>query len=150
MIYDTLKNKKLYYGCHPAFEQAFAFIEKAITENLPVGKYELDGQKLFANVQEYDTKPDKGVFEGHRNYIDIQFIVQGNELMECAEIDNGETTRPYAPDCELFSVAGNTAKLECGAGTYAIFFPNDIHKPCVQFGQTTAVKKIVVKVAVEQ
>ncbi|MBQ4160790.1 MAG: YhcH/YjgK/YiaL family protein [Clostridia bacterium] len=149
MIFDTLKNKALYYGCHKDFEKSFNFIEKAIRENLPLGKYEIDGENVFANIQSYEPTPDNDVYEGHRNYIDIQFIVSGNEFMECAEIDTCTSTKPYAPDCELFKANGNTAKLECGANTFAIFFPNDIHKPSKILNPNEVVKKIVVKVAVE-
>lgn len=149
MIFDTLKNKALYYACHKDFEKSFDFIEKAIREDLPLGKYEIDGTKVFANIQEYEPQPDNGVFEGHRNYIDIQFILSGNELMECVEIDACTSIQPYKPDCELFQTEANTAKLECGANTFAVFFPNDIHKPGKILKENETVKKIVVKVAAE-
>ncbi len=146
MIFDTLKNKELYYACHKDFKLGFDFIEKAIREDLPLGKYELDGKNVFANIQEYEPKENNGIFEAHREYIDIQCILSGNELMECTEISNGITTRPYAPDCELFRTEGNTVKLECGTGTFAIFFPSDIHNPGKILKDNETVKKIVVKV----
>jgi len=148
MIFDTLKNKELYYACHKGFKLGFDFIDKAIREDLPLGKYELDGENVFANIQEYAPKENNGIFEAHREYIDIQCIVSGNELMECTEISNGITTKPYAPDCELFSTEGNIVRLECGANTFAIFFPNDIHNPGKILKENETVKKIVVKVKI--
>ena len=146
MIFDTLKNKELYYPCHKGFKPAFEFIEKAIKEDLPLGKYEIEGTDVFANIQEYEPCENKGVFEGHRTYIDIQFIVSGNEYMECAEISDCTSVKPYAPDCELFHAEGNIVKLECGANSFAIFFPNDIHNPGKILNENENVKKIVVKV----
>ena len=71
MVFDSIKNCELYYGVHKNFEKAFDFIKKATAENLPVGKYELDGKDLYASVQEYTSKTEQeSKFEGHRNYIE--------------------------------------------------------------------------------
>ena len=34
-------------------------------------------------------------------------------------------------------------------GCYAIFFPEDVHRPCCQMGQAEDVKKIVLKIRVD-
>ena len=82
MIFDTLANAQKYYSLHSRFEDAFEFINKAISENLPVGRYELDGKNLFALVQEYTTKnPEEAKNEAHRKYIDIQCVLSGEERM---------------------------------------------------------------------
>ena len=86
MIFDNIKNKELYLSINDGFKAGFDFIEKAIKENLPVGKYEIDGKKVWASVQEYLSK-DEAKAEAHRNYIDIQYIVSGKESMLNANID---------------------------------------------------------------
>ena len=87
MIIDNLKNSRLYCGVNPGFETAFKFLEKAMTEDLPTGRYELDGDRVYAMVQAYDTKPSEaGVYEGHENYIDVQFIISGVECIEFMDI----------------------------------------------------------------
>ena len=87
MIFDHVKNCEQYYSLHKNFEKAFDFIKRAVAENLPVGKYEIDGKDLYASVQEYQAKaPEDGKFEGHRNYIDIQYIVSGIETIEVVDI----------------------------------------------------------------
>ena len=48
MIADTLQNRRLYEAVHPAFARAFDFLEKAVAEELPVGRYELDGDAVYA------------------------------------------------------------------------------------------------------
>jgi beta-galactosidase beta subunit len=52
MIIDNTKNSTLYLGANKRFEKAFAFIEKAVKENLPAGKYEIDGKEVYASVLE--------------------------------------------------------------------------------------------------
>ncbi len=148
MIFDSFKNRTLYYACHEGFQLGFAFIEKAITENLEVGKYEIDGKKVYASVQEYNPKEDNEKFEGHKNYIDIQFIISGKEYMECAAISDCEQTEEYnaEKDAVHYKAIGTRAKLECSEKTFAIFFPEDIHKPGIKLLENCPVKKVVVKV----
>lgn len=151
MIFDTLKNCQLYFGINDKFEAAFDFIKKAVDENLPLGKYEIDGRELFASIQEYTTKPEQECkFEGHRNYIDIQYIVSGVEAIEVIDITKATSMTEYSVenDIEFYK---NNKKAGIGiveAGEYGIFFPNDIHKPGLSFKEATVVKKIVVKVKV--
>jgi YhcH/YjgK/YiaL family protein len=46
------------------------------------GVYEIESKSIFAIIQEYNTKEIKDcVLEGHVKYIDIQYIIQGVELM---------------------------------------------------------------------
>lgn len=148
MIFDNAKNKELYYKMHDGFKSGFEFIEKAIKEKLPVGKYEIDGKNVWASVQEYNSK-DEAKWEAHKNYIDIQYIVSGRELMEYADINTCEQFIPYneEKDVEFFS-ATSQADLICEKDTFAIFFPNDVHKPGLKINENTPVSKIVVKVRV--
>ena len=152
MIIDNLKNSRLYYGVNPGFETAFKFLEKALAEDLPVGRYELDGDRVYAMVQAYDTKPSEaGVYEGHERYIDVQFIISGIECIEFVDISKAAVKTPYDPskDAAFFENCPASGKAVFEAGEYGIFFPHDIHKPGRIFGDTaTAVKKVVVKVKV--
>ena len=148
MVVDNIKNKEIYYGLHPNFKKAFDFIEKALKENREVAKYEIDGKNVYAFIQEYEGKKPHEKFEGHKNYIDIQFIASGKEIMECAEIDGCKTMTEYNPekDVAFYTCNGIRTKIEAKDGDFAIFFPNDIHKPGIKFADGIKVKKIVVKV----
>ena len=150
MIIDKLENCKLYYGVHKNMEKAFAFIQKALNEDLPAGKYEIEGKDLYASVQEYDTKEESMVkYEGHRNYIDIQYIAKGAEAVEVVDIEHTEPFIEYNPekDAEFFTPNGKTWKGVWNAGEYGIFFPNDIHRPAMRIdGASAHVKKILIKI----
>ena len=151
MIMDRMENAGLYHGVHEKFEEAFAFIRKAVAEDLPVGKYELDGDRLYAMVQAYTTKlPENAKFEAHRRYIDIQYIISGTEVMKFANIGKMEVSVPYdeAKDCAFYHDNSQASVAMLEAGEYAIFYPQDIHMPGVAQLQPSAVKKIVVKVKV--
>ena len=152
MIFDTLKNSACYHTVHPRFAEAFAFLEKATRENLPVGRYELDGANLYAMVQEYDTKaPDETRFEGHRNYIDIQYLIAGREAIEVTDLSAVQSDGGYLAerDVEFFKDHEGAVRATLTAGAYGIFLPHDIHKPGMSAGDTPlAVKKVVVKVKI--
>ena len=150
MIYDIFENRQQYYPCHKAFPAAFDFIAQAVEKNLTPGKYEIDGTDVFAIVQEYTTKPQSEEFEAHREYIDIQYIVSGAESMECAELKNCSVVTPYdaAKDCGMYICTGVSALMHFDAGTFAVFFPRDAHKPGFMLNTPGAVKKIIVKVRV--
>ena len=149
MIFDKLENASCYYGLHKDMEKAFDFIKKAVSENLPVGKYEIDGTNVYASVQEYATAPAaEKKFEGHRKYLDIQFIVSGNEAMQLAHISNMTKNTDYndEKDVEFYENTDNYTKSVVSANGYGIFLPQDIHKPGLEANGTENVKKILVKI----
>lgn len=152
MICDNLKNCETYFGANSRFAQAFAFIKAAVAENYPTGRYEIDGDNLYALVQEYNAKlVADSKFEGHKRYIDIQYIISGEELMKVADISKVSAITEYdaAKDCMFFGNTDDASVLVVQQGEYAVFFPNDIHMPGVARNETPSpVRKIVVKVRV--
>ena len=152
MIIDSMNNCTLYYTVHPGFEKAFDFVRKAVAEDLPVGRYEIDGDNVYAMVQAYDTKPSEtGVFEAHERYIDLQYVVSGVEKIEFLDITKATVRTPYdaAKDAAFYENSDRAGVAVLEAGDYGIFFPHDTHKPGRMFGQIpTPVKKIVAKIKV--
>lgn len=148
MIVDVLKNKEIYYGIHKNMKPAMEFIEKAVAENLEVGRYELDGKNLYALVQEYDSKTD-AKWEYHRKYIDIQFIVSGKEIITWDNIKNVPDGVEYNEEKDIakFDMDGGT-DVVMEAGYYNILYPQDLHQPGRVFDKVEPIKKIVVKIAV--
>ncbi len=151
MIFDSLNNHALYHGLHPRFAQAFAFLERATKEDLPVGRYEIDGDCLYASVQEYTSKlPSEARYEAHRRYIDIQYIQVGAERMDLSYPENTEIETPYIEEKDMTFFRDHNAPVQgiVHAGEFGIFFPTDVHKPglCVD-GQPAPVKKILIKIA---
>ena len=150
MIIDRLENSHKYSQAHEGFADGFAFLQRAVAENLPAGRYEIDGDKVFAFIQEYTSKTESS-FETHKNYIDIQFVASGVEVIEVSDIANMKEATPYNAEKDVTFYEdynkGTIAVIEAGA--YGIFFPWDAHKPGLALnGNPDAVKKIVVKVRV--
>lgn len=152
MIKDSLTNCSLYFGVHKNFEKAFNFIKKVIIESLPVGSYEIDGKDVYAMVQEYNTKlENEAKNEGHKNYVDIQFVVFGKEMIEVIDISKVNSKVDYNPekDVQFYFDGVDATKCILCDGEYVILFPHDIHKPGMAIREIQSpVKKVVVKVKV--
>lgn len=153
MIADSLARPTTgYEKLHPLFAAAFAYL-RTFDPETPDGKVVLDRDQLFALPQRYETEPAaRRRFEAHRKYIDIQYILSGEEVIEHAPIEwLPEVTEAYSDERDVMffrdSVACSRTLLR--AGDFAIYFPADGHKPCCQSGANpTHVRKIVMKIAV--
>jgi len=149
MILDKLENAKLYKSLHPLFAKAFEYIRKTDFSNLEDGKYEIENDKLFAMVQEYYTKDvSEGKPEAHRKYIDIQYIHSGVELIGIATLNN-QTLISNEPEKDLAFYESETSFIKLESCMFAVFFPDDLHMPGIKLNQSTKVKKVVIKVLVE-
>ena len=148
MIYDKIENRKLYAKAHPLFEKAFGFIDEYLKNPVEPGEYPICGDDLFARVMTYDTRAD-GAFEVHNKYIDIQFIAEGAERV-CYGRRGDFAETQYDEAGDFMFLEGNTQKLEfvLYKGEFAVFFPEDAHKPSLDVDTTKQVTKVVLKVHV--
>lgn len=148
MIFDSIKNRKLYEVMHSGIKLGFDFIEKVINEGAEVGKYEIDGKNVYAMVQEYEGKENHEKFEAHKNYADIQFVLSGREIMESAKPEFCSPMNEYNPekDVQHFTCNGLKTVIEAGENDFAIFFPDDVHKPGIRYAEGEIIRKVVVKV----
>jgi biofilm protein TabA len=150
MICDNIKNNKDYSSINKNFIKAFEFLKSHDLKNLEPGKYDIDGEKIFAMVQEYITQSEEEKkWESHKEYIDIQLIIDGQEIMGFSLVDNLEVEEDLTPEKDLifYKETLNYSNIKFDTGDYAIFFPEDGHKPGCALEQCSKVKKVVVKVA---
>jgi YhcH/YjgK/YiaL family protein len=124
------------------------FIQEAnVLEMLP-SRIDLDGDKVFAMIQHYDSKPkEKGMWEAHRKYIDIQYVAEGQELMGYANIAHLQADE-YNEEKDFMMLHGQGSYVLMKSGTFVILTPQDAHIPQVAVDLPQPVKKVVVKVAV--
>ena len=147
MILDNIKNFRLYTGLGPNFKEALELLANDKYKKEP-GRYELSGGAFYL-VQSYETKPE-GVFESHRKYIDLQFIVSGKERHDYAYLPTVKVRDPYSEekDCALYTGAGSSFVLN--SGTFAVYFPDDVHMPNLEAGSGPEKNlKVVVKIPVK-
>ena len=149
MILDTLDNAHLYEPLGEGFAKAFAYLCSARPATDPIGSHQLDGKALFVNVEEYTSKPiEKGRYESHRKYADVQYVVSGSEQMGYAPINTLSEIETYDPGRDVAFYKGQGTMLHVPAGSFAVFFPQDGHMPCIADDEPAGVRKVVVKVRI--
>lgn len=148
MIKDTLKNAESYYNISSNLKIGFEWLRNTDLESISDGKYVIN-DNIYANVQSYDTKED-APFEAHRKYIDIQYMIVGEECAEFTDYKNCETVIEYdgEKDIEFMECKGDKDKQILRSGEFFVFFPHDAHKPALDSGMKRFVKKVIVKVMV--
>lgn len=147
MITDTITNRHLYRALNPKLGRAFDFIQETDLSALGVGKYVIDGEEIYALVQEFNAKPqEEGLWEAHRRYIDLQYVIRGAEQIGYAHLGR-LTPGEYDDAKDWLPLSGEGDFITLNAGYFAIFMPEDAHMPGLAAGPDTAVKKLVVKIS---
>ena len=80
MIFDEKKNLNFYrnLGIEGRYAKAVDFLLNTDLAALEVGKHEIDGKNVYANVVEYTTVFwEEAKFEAHEHYTDIQYVIKG-------------------------------------------------------------------------
>jgi len=147
MIVDKTDNLKLYTHLGSKFQKAFAFITDPELMLLDNGKYEIDGDNVYAVVSEYQTKDETdGRFEAHRKYIDVQFVAKGTELIGYAPSKLQKIVTEYNDEKDMVFFSGDKSFIKIEKGMFAVFFPFELHMPGIKSTIREDVKKIVVKI----
>ena len=134
----------------PELKKAVDFLIRTDLPRLADGRTEIDGDRVFALVQRYETLSHGAPrFEYHRKYIDIQVIVSGVEIICWTDADRLEVAEPYNEGKDIcFGTAKTWTPVRLEAGQLAVFWPSDAHAPKQSAGAPVQVMKIVVKVGV--
>jgi YhcH/YjgK/YiaL family protein len=118
---------------------------------MAIGRYEIDGARMYALVQEYRTQPKAAKrAEAHVQYIDVQYVLSGAEILgfapagASAEISEDLTE---TKDTTTFSSVAGETDLVLTSGMYAILYPGEIHRPQCMFESESQVRKVVLKAA---
>ena len=124
------------------------FLLRPDLKELPIGKYEIDGERVYAMVsKDFGRKKEVASLETHEKYIDIQVVLEGTDTMgwkpktlcknPTGVYDVDEDIQYFADEPDAWIATKN--------GSFVIFFPEDAHMPLISSGQ---LHKVVVKIAV--
>jgi YhcH/YjgK/YiaL family protein len=149
MILDILTNARRYRGISEGFANAFEFLSRPDLKELPAGKYDIDGARVYATVSKGPgRRKEDSLLEAHEKYIDIQLVLAGTDNMgwkpkslcqqPAGEYDHKSDVRFFKDEPDAW--------LSTASGAFAIFFPEDAHMPQISAGQ---LHKVVVKVAAD-
>jgi YhcH/YjgK/YiaL family protein len=150
MILDTHNNLHRYASLFRGVDPAPLFSWLAGARDVEAGvKVEFAGDKLFARTMRQDTG-DRDAFrwETHREYVDLQYIVGGGEIIEWSAAAKLNPDVPYdaSTDFQFYAPAPAQALLTMADGLFVFLFPEDGHKPLVADGSNGSVHKIIAKI----
>jgi len=150
MILDILENRSRYTGVSPEIERALEYLASTDFSALENGKHPIEGDELFALVLTYETEPESvRSFEAHRRYIDIQYILSGREIIYWAALQELAPKDEYSVEKDILFLSGTErARLQLSPGSFAVFYPQDAHKPNCTWEKPQQVRKVVVKVRI--
>jgi YhcH/YjgK/YiaL family protein len=142
----------LQYHLNKAYwDKAFAFLKEHDLKTLAKGRYQIDGDNVYAMVTEDPSKDfDKTTWESHRKYIDIQSVITGEEKIGVYPVTKATITKEYDTTKDLANYSADGKLYSATPGTFFIFFPSDAHRPNITPGGNLVVKKIVIKVRAAQ
>jgi len=141
-----------YFRNRERWDKAFLFLKNNDLMKLELKRFDIDGDNLFVTISEYTTKNfDDAKYEGHKKYIDIQYVVSGTEIIGIAPASQiSLVTDEYNAGNDIaFYTVGKGKDMKATPGTFFIFLPNDIHRPGVAAGENSIVRKIVIKVKID-
>lgn len=145
MIIDSIDRAAVYAAISPAFAQAMTFLYEHRNGGLPDGRYPIC-ENAYALVKRYDSKDaEQCKYEAHRDYVDVQYVVSGEEYIGWAPLAN-MTVDTYLEEKDQYRLSGKGALYPLHAGEYMILFPEDAHMPCVKLSQSCPVEKIILKI----
>ena len=125
-----------------------AFIKK-IGYSPKDGWYDICGDDIYASVSSYRTKDSEtSFFEAHRKYIDIQCMLKGEERIDVTQGAGFRIKERYSGERDILFI--HTPKCYSSVilspGYFALFYPQDYHRPGQHITTPRDVRKMVIKI----
>ena len=144
MILCPFKELRRYAAVIPGLEEAIKTIETL--PNWEVATYPLSCGKVM--VQAGTTKPlDGALLEAHGKFLDIQYILEGGEVVGWAPTDSLTPEGDFNEEKDYGMFSGSCTPITVPAGYCYVVFPEDAHAPGKHLETPNDYKKIVVKLA---
>jgi biofilm protein TabA len=129
------------------WDEAFAFLKEHDLQSLAIGRNPVDSDNVFAIITQNPTKDyDSTQWESHRKYIDLHYVISGEEKIGVYPITKLMVTRPYDASKDVANYSGTGKIYSAVPGTFFLFFPSDGHRPGITPGGKKEDKKIVIKI----
>ena len=131
MIYSSLKAQSAQCKWPEPFQKAFDFLKNS-----------------DAMIQKQTTAaPENKKAESHYKYIDIQYLIRGEEMQGVAPLPEGKEREEHPErDVMYYSEVAGENFIQLKPGDFAVYFTNDIHRPNCAPGESMEIKKVVLKI----
>ena len=151
MIFGNINNTSdMEKICSQSIIKAIDYLKENDFANMKTGVYSIMGDDIIAQVVDRETKSKHDAkAEVHRKYVEIQFSVYGNEVIGYA-IDTGNNIVTQElleeKDSIFYNDVENEIDLVMLPGSFAVFFPEDVHRPWCQYKKPNTTRKVNIKI----
>jgi YhcH/YjgK/YiaL family protein len=128
--------------------EGIEYLSKTDFTKIDSGTYHIQGKDLFFIINEYETKLQSNrVLESHKQYIDIHSVIVGSEKIAYTPFIDQMIVKEYDDKEDYVLYEGDSSLIKMGLGTFAIFFPDDLHASGIG-DESHKIKKVVMKVRI--
>lgn len=126
-------------------DQVKRFFQENDLQELPCGTYPLL-ENNFVNLFEYVTKDNNGLYEAHKKYMDIHYVIAGEEKVFYAQ-NFSEIRQAYdEKDDAYLGMVDDEKNVSLSSAKIIIFDVNEPHKAGEILNCSSFVKKAVFKI----
>lgn len=143
-IIDELELKK-------RINSAIDYIKGLNIDNIPINEKIVVDDGFYYSIQSYTTKfEDECNFESHRKYVDVQFMVSGQERMDISDISRLTVKENYdlEKDVMFWNIPKHMACVTLNTGDLIVLYPENAHRGSIAEIDRSKVVKIVGKVCI--
>ena len=149
---DSVRNAHLYGNVSPNLKAALDYIRENDLNSLEDGRFEIaDGNVTIIIKKGYFTKEEEQCkWESHEKWIDIQYLLEGEEQIGYCQASNMDVKIPYDKDSDntIYHNCENGFKAKLYPGDFVILFPEDAHMALIAGDAITMNNKAVIKVRI--
>ena len=149
MVHDHITYRSAYFNLSPGIRLALEYLGRTDLGTLGEGRHDVDGDRVFALVSDYDTRCSSETFwEAHQRHVDVQYVRAGIERIGYGNVADFRCD-PYDEGRDLVVAHGESDHFALmGPGNFAVLFPHDVHMPGLTGQAVSRVRKVVVKVRI--
>ena len=148
MIFDHIKYSSQYNSVHRNFEAVFEYL-KNIPADARTGSFVPEPDNVWGGISVYaETNTGKKMYEAHRNFMDIHYVLSGEATFGYCTVDRLKTTQAYDEKADYELLEGDIHAISMKPGDFCIVFPQDAHIPVVEKVGEEDLVRVVVKIRV--
>jgi YhcH/YjgK/YiaL family protein len=149
---DAAEFKRQYETNKSTWDKVIKFLSDSNKlATLAPGKYPIDGKNAYASITYAPSKTfEVAKWESHRKYIDLQYVINGEEKIGVVPISKATVTEPYNEAKDVAHYSSDGTYYITTPKEFFLFFPADVHRPNIKVDGYDHVKKLVIKIAYVQ
>ena len=149
MIFGNITQLSDYGFLDDQIKECFEYAKQHDLLQYEKGRHEIDGDRLFVNIAEYETtSADNRFWEVHKNYLDLHLMLNGQEQIDLNFIENMEVKEFVEKDDFLPLEGGKNGDVIMRNGDFLICYPGDGHRTAVAVDGPEKIKKAIFKVRI--